>query len=167
MKQMTKQQILDTDFSNIKIKSSCFEIDFHIINNINIITGDSAIGKSKLIADLQNVIEENRLGTLKVDTSFPVEFIKIMDKGSLLDRDFSRFNGGPYLIFIDDFDRYDCKEIRDFIFHSKNIFFIVSRGSLLGRVSKRGWYSLECSGSSYKLVSFIKNNKRFMELVGS
>ena len=84
----------------------------------------------------------------------------------MLDKDFSRFSGGPYLIFIDNFDRYDSKELRDFIFKTKNVFFIMSRGSLLGSVSKRGWYSLKSDGKSYRLVSFIRDGDEFMRLLG-
>lgn len=166
MPKMSKEVFNATDFSNIKIHGPNADIQFHIIDPINVIVGDSAIGKSKMISDLAMMIEEHQLGGIKLESSFPIDFIKVMDSGSMLDKDFSRFSGGPYLIFIDNFDRYDSKELREFIFKTRNIFCIVSRGSLLGNVSKRGWYSLKCDGKKYRLVSFIKDNKEFMKLVG-
>lgn len=166
MPKMSEEVFNKTDFSNISIRGQNIDIQFHIISPINVITGDSATGKSKMINDLGMLLEEHRLGGMKLESSFPVDFIKIMDSGSMLDKDFSRFSGGPYLIFIDNFDRYDSKELRDFIFKTKNVFCIISRGSLLGSVSKRGWYSLKSDGKSYRLVSFIRDGDEFMKLLG-
>ena len=77
-------------------------IDFEDYENINVILGDSGIGRTKLVRDLKNLITSYQTGG-NVESDYPIEDIVILEDGDILRGDYTRFK--RKMIFIDNFDR--------------------------------------------------------------
>ena len=113
------------------------KIDFPINNAVNVITGESASGKTKLMRDLYNALQMFRIN-----------------------------KDGGYILFIDNYDRFDNMELRKFVFRSRNIFFAVSRKVLPNCAAPRALNALVYEDGTYRLVNYISDRARFMRLIG-
>ena len=112
------------------------DITIDINSKINIITGDSASGKSFLARRLYNVIHEKSLRQIaKANTDFEDMYV-CLDERDLTEM----YNRSKSLIIIDRFDMLS-KDIKNnlvnsrlinFLNNSKNIFIIMARGTTEG-----------------------------------
>ena len=84
-------------------------LDFQIINRVNVIIGESGISKSKLIKDLSSLMDVYESGNIDVQSSIPFDCFAILDGRYMTNEAYITLENDSYVIFIDDYDRYDSK----------------------------------------------------------
>lgn len=145
------------------------KIDFPINNTVNVITGESASGKTKLMRDLQDTLRMFRVNNDFVECSVDINKVDVVDMEFIQSRSLKIdeiYKDGGYILFIDNYDRFDSAELRKFVFRSRNIFFAVSRKVLPNCVAPRALNALVYEDGTYKLVNYISDRPRFMKLLG-
>lgn len=145
------------------------KIDFPINNAVNVITGESASGKTKLMRDLYNALQMFRVNNDSVECSVDISKVDVVNMESIQSHGLKIeeiYKDGGYILFIDNYDRFDNMELRKFVFRSRNIFFAVSRKVLPNCAAPRALNALVYEDGTYRLVNYISDRARFMRLIG-
>lgn len=145
------------------------KIDFPINNVVNVITGEAASGKTKLMRDLYNALQMFRVNNDNVECSVDISKVDVVDMEFIQSHGLKIeeiYKDGGYILFIDNYDRFDNMELRKFVFRSRNIFFAVSRKVLPNCVDLRALNALVYEDGTYRLVNYISDRPRFMRLIG-
>lgn len=145
------------------------KIDFPINNAVNVITGESASGKTKLMRDLYNALQMFRVNNDNVECSVDISKVDVVNMEFIQSHSLKIeeiYKDGGYILFIDNYDRFDNMELRKFVFRSRNIFFAVSRKVLPNCVVPRALNALVYEDGTYRLVNYISDRPRFMRLIG-
>ena len=114
---MDKQLIIKKDGELI--------VDFKYYERINEIRGESGSGKTKMIRDISNILKLYKNNTGRVESNIQIDKIQIMDDNSIEHNNFSNWDTGGYLIFIDNYDRKFNDHLYKFVRESKNTFFLI------------------------------------------
>lgn len=136
-------------------------IDFEDYENINIILGDSGIGKTKLIKDIKNLITQYQTGG-DVESDYPIEDIVILEDGDILRGDYTRLR--RKMIFIDNFDRKSNDKLMKFIRNSENCFYLIGRDKVFELGSLISFNILVYDGNTYRLVNKYYDRAEFNRL---
>lgn len=136
-------------------------IDFDDYENINIILGDSGIGKTKLVKDLNNLITSYQTGG-NVESDYPIEDIVILEDGDILRGDYTRLR--RKMIFIDNFDRKSNDKLMKFIRNSENCFYLIGRDKVFELGSLISFNILVYDGNTYRLVNKYYDREEFNRL---
>lgn len=145
------------------------KIDFPINNAVNVITGESASGKTKLMRDLYNALQMFRINNDNVECSVDINKVDVVNMEFIQSHGLKIeeiYKDGGYILFIDNYDRFDNMELRKFVFRSRNIFFAVSRKVLPNCAAPRALNALVYEDGTYRLVNYISDRARFMRLIG-
>lgn len=136
-------------------------IDFEDYENINVILGDSGIGRTKLVRDLKNLITSYQTGG-NVESDYPIEDIVILEDGDILRGDYTRFK--RKMIFIDNFDRKANDKLMKFIRTSENCFYLIGRDRVFELGSLISFNILLYDGNTYRLVNKYYDRVEFNKL---
>ena len=145
------------------------KIDFPINNAVNVITGESTSGKTKLMKDLYNALQMFRVNNDSVECSVDISKVDVVNMEFIQSHGLKIeeiYKDGGYILFIDNYDRFDNMELRKFVFRSRNIFFAVSRKVLPNCVAPRALNALVYEDGTYRLVNYISDRARFTRLIG-
>lgn len=145
------------------------KIDFPINNAVNVITGEAASGKTKLMRDLYNALQMFRVNNDNVECSVDISKVDVVNMEFIQSHGLKIekiYKDGGYILFIDNYDRFDNMELRKFVFRSRNIFFAVSRKVLPSCVAPRALNALVYEDGTYRIVNYISDRARFMRLIG-
>ena len=153
---MDKQLIIKKDGELI--------VDFKYYERINEIRGESGSGKTKMIRDISNILKLYKNNTGRVESNIQIDKIQIMDDNSIEHNNFSNWDTGGYLIFIDNYDRKFNDHLYKFVRESKNTFFLISRVYGLAGSSRLGANMLKYDGKTYRLVNRIRDLNEYLDM---
>lgn len=153
---MNKQLIIKKDGETI--------IEFNYYERINEIRGESGQGKTKLIKDISNIVKLYKNNTDRIESNIQVDKIQVMDDNSIEHNNFSNWDDGGYIIFIDNYDRKFNEQLYKFIRRSNNTFFLIQRVYGLAGSSMLGANMLKYDGKTYRLVNRVRDINEYIDM---
>lgn len=147
---------------DFRLKSPYADIMFRIYEKFNIIDGDSAVGKSKLIQDIKLSITNQ--GSTK--SNWPLDKIRILEPYEMASCNVQSISDGNNIVFIDRFDDFYTDELFDKLIRLANTYFIVSREHQDDVGNSRGYNILQYDGEKYRLLNMVDNEPEIMKLKG-
>lgn len=140
----------------LELHSNQLGIEFNYYDRVNNIRSESGRGKSKLINSLYRALVAYRNSSTDIKSNIDLSKIDVIREDRLIDNDYKKWEQGGYILFIDNYDRYYCNELRDFVKKSKNTFFLVSRRyGLECQQQMRAENILDYDGKTYKLINLM------------
>ena len=152
-------ELINNNIINIEIKSGV-SIIIPINNKVNIITGDSATGKTKMVSYLDTILEDTSEVTKKsVDLS---NIIICKDEKSV--KEYIKQDVKNKIFIIDRFDTMsDDREIIDFMDESSNIFIVCAHKSFEQcGYSTDSMLGLKHDGMSYEAYKLFETPADYM-----
>lgn len=131
-------------------------LNFDYYKRVNQISGCQGLGKSKLIQDLRNILKAYKINPKGIESNMDLQKVDIASSEKLTEHNFKKWESGDYVIFIDNYDRYYCNELRSFVKNSKNTFFLIQRRyGLEYQQQMRAENILDYDGKTYRLISLM------------
>lgn len=97
-----------------------------------------------------------RNNSTDIKSNIDLSKIDVIREDRLIDNDFKKWESGGYILFIDNYDRYYCNELRSFVKNSKNTFFLIQRRyGLEYQQQMRAENILDYDGKTYRLINLM------------
>lgn len=140
----------------LELHSNQLDIEFNYYDRVNNIRSEQGRGKSKLINSLYKALIAYRNNSTDIKSNIDLSKIDVIREDRLIDNDFKKWESGGFILFIDNYDRYYCNELRSFVKNSKNTFFLIQRRyGLEYQQQMRAENILDYDGKTYRLINLM------------
>lgn len=140
----------------LELHSNQLDIEFNYYDRVNNIRSEQGRGKSKLINSLYKALIAYRNNSTDIKSNIDLRKIDVIREDRLIDNDFKKWESGGFILFIDNYDRYYCDELRSFVKNSKNTFFLIQRRyGLEYQQQMRAENILDYDGKTYRLINLM------------
>ena len=145
----------------MKVQYGEVVIDLEEEDNINVIIGDSGIGKTKMMNDLKSMLEIYYTGG-DVNSDTDLSTIIVLDSAQIRNKRYKELR--EKTIFVDDFDRCADDDFVDFVRNQYNCFFLIGRDRVCEVGSLMSINLLGYDGTTYRLINMYRDRKEFDSL---
>lgn len=145
----------------MKVQYGEVVIDLQEEDNINVIIGDSGTGKTKMISDLECILEVYYNGE-HVESDVDLSTVVILDAIRIKSKEYKDLR--ERTIFVDNFDRCADDEFVNFVRNQYNCFFLIGRDRACEVGSLMSINLLGYDGTTYRLINMYRNRKEFDSL---
>ena len=130
-------------------------------DKVNVIIGNSGVGKTKLVDDIRQCVNLYMQGD-NITSDIDIKSIEILDYTDIVNKKYKQFN--EKTIFVDRFDRKTDDEFIRFIKESRNCFYLIGRDRVFQVCSPMQINLLDYDGKTYKLINAFNNREKFDSL---
>lgn len=130
-------------------------------DKVNVIIGNSGIGKTKLVDDIRQYVNLYLQGD-NVTSDINIEDMKILDYIDIADGDYKHLT--EKTIFVDRFDRKTSDDFIKFVKESRNCFYLIGRDKVFYACSPMQINLLDYDGKTYRLINAYNDRKKFDSL---
>lgn len=130
-------------------------------DKVNVIIGNSGVGKTKLVDDIRQCVNLYMQGD-NITSDIDIKSIEILDYTDIVNKKYKQFN--EKTIFVDRFDRKTDDEFIRFIKESRNCFYLIGRDRVFELGSLISFNILLYDGNTYRLVNKYYDRVEFNRL---
>ena len=130
-------------------------------DKVNVIIGNSGVGKTKLVDDIRQCVNLYMQGD-NITSDIDIKSIEILDYTDIVNKKYKQFN--EKTIFVDRFDRKTDDEFIRFIKESRNCFYLRGSDRVFQVCSPMQINLLDYDGKTYKLINAFNNREKFDSL---